>query len=130
MYARSADCAIEYLKKSRGEMNNENDLTNFEGWAIIELFGHNQIAGYVTDAPMFGTSMMRVDVSDIEGHPGYTKYFGGSAIYAITPTTKEIAIEATKRLDVRPVANWIVPDRQLQLPDGQQTDDEEGDLGW
>lgn len=40
----------------------EATKTTFEGWAVVELFGHNQIAGYVTDAPQFGTSMMRVDV--------------------------------------------------------------------
>ena len=83
--------------------------TTFEGWAIIELFGHNQIAGYVTDAAQFGTSMMRVDVPEVDDNPGYTKFFGGAAIYAITPVAEEVAKIAAQCLDIRPVADWIVP---------------------
>lgn len=90
--------------------------STFEGWAIVELFGHNQIAGYVTDAAQFGTSMMRVDVPGIGDNRGYTKFFGGAAIYAITPTTEEIAIVAAGHLDVRPVSTWIVPENRPQLP--------------
>lgn len=43
----------------------KNTKTTFEGWAIVELFGHNQIAGHITDAAQFGTSMMRVDVPEL-----------------------------------------------------------------
>ncbi len=98
-------------------MNEKDTKTTFEGWAVIELFGHNQIAGYVTDAPQFGTSMMRVDVPEVGDGPGYTKFFGGSAIYAITPTTKEIAQIAAARLDVRPISEWTVP-YQPRLSEG------------
>jgi hypothetical protein len=93
----------------------DKEMEGFEGWAIVELFGRNQIAGYVSDVPQFGTSMMRVDVSSIGDNPGYTKFFGSAAIYAITPTTEEIAKAAARRLDIRPVADWIIPDRP-QLP--------------
>lgn len=95
--------------------------TTFEGWAVIELFGHNQIAGYVTDTAQFGASMMRVDVPEIGDNPGYTKFFGGAAIYAITPTTEEIARIAAQRLDVRPVSEWTVPN-SLQLSPGDEDD--------
>jgi hypothetical protein len=98
-------------------MNEKTETkTTFEGWAIVELFGHNQIAGYVTDTAQFGTSMMRVDVPEIDGNPGYTKFFGGASIYAITPTTEKIAKIAAGRLEIRPVATWIVPEGRLQLP--------------
>lgn len=98
---------------------NEDTKTTFEGWAVIELFGHNQIAGYVTDTPQFGTSMMRVDVPEVGDNPGYTKFFGGGAIYGITPTTKEIARIAAQRLDVRPVSEWTVPN-SLRLSPGDE----------
>lgn len=90
----------------------------FTGWAIVELFGHNQIAGHVSDVSMFGTSMMRVDVPNIGDAPGYTKFFGGSAIYAVTPTTEKIARIAAEKLDVRPVAAWVVPEARPQLSQG------------
>jgi hypothetical protein len=101
----------------------EDTKTTFEGWAIVELFGHNQIAGYVTEAAQFGTSMMRVDIPEIGNNPGYTKFFGGAAIYAITPTTEEIARIAVIRLDIRPVSTWIVPENRPQLPQNVPVDE-------
>ncbi len=111
-------------------MMDEN--TDFAGWAIMELFGHNQIAGYVTSVALFGTSMLRVDVPGTDDNPGYTKFFGGAAIYAITPTTEEIARAAAGRLDIRPVDTWIVPEpKRPQLPSsiptGQDPEDYEDD---
>lgn len=111
------------------KMKNKESKPAFEGWAIVELFGHNQIAGYVTEVAAFGTSMMRVDVPTINDQPGYTKLFGGAAVYALTPTSEEIATEAARRLDIRPVANWVVPDPKPQLvaktfePDEKHPDD-------
>jgi hypothetical protein len=94
----------------------EDTKTTFEGWGVVELFGHNQIAGYVSEMAQFGTSMMRVDVPEINENPGYTKFFGGAAIYAITPVSEEVARIAAGRLDVRPVGEWTVPERP-QLPE-------------
>lgn len=92
------------------------DQSTFETWAIVELFGHNQIAGYLSEQVIGGASFVRVDVPEVDGKPGFTKLFGGAAIYAITPTTEEIATEAARRLDVRPVGLWVVPDPKPQLP--------------
>ncbi len=63
---------------------------------------------------MYGASFIRVDVPDIGDVPGFTKYFGSSAIYAITPTTAEITRQSARRLDIRPVALWVVPDPKFQ----------------
>jgi hypothetical protein len=106
------------------EMNKEQTKATFEGWAIVELFGHNQIAGYITDAAQFGTSMMRVDVPAAGDNPGYTKFFGGSAIYAITPTTQEIVKIAAERLDIRPVSTWIVPEKESKKLLPQRIEDD------
>jgi hypothetical protein len=97
------------------------DTKTFEGWAIVELFGHNQIAGHVTEVSAFGTSMMRVDVPEVGDNPGYTKLFGGAAIYAVTPTTEEVARVAAHQLDVRPVSVWTVPN-SLRLSPGDEDD--------
>lgn len=99
----------------------------FEGWAIVEIMGHNTIAGYVSEVAMFGGAFMRVDVPAHEGQEAYTKFYGCSAIYGVTPTTQEIATKAAARLRVRPVSEWLVPtptNRQLVDSYADSEDDE------
>ena len=100
--------------------------TTFEGWAVIELFGHQRIAGHVSEQVVGGTSFIRVDVPDVDGQLGFTKFLGGSAIYAITPTTREIATVAASNLVVRPVSPWVVPTAEPQklLPAEPDRDEE------
>jgi hypothetical protein len=56
----------------------------------VELFGHQRIVGYLSQQS-FGTGVLfRVDVPDLtkDGkvvRQGFTRYFGLSAIYSITP---------------------------------------------
>ena len=81
----------------------------FEGWCIVELFGHQQIAGLVQEQAIGGASFVRVDVPAVEGGEAFTKLYGAGAIYAITPTTEEIARIAAARLRIRPVSPYVVP---------------------
>lgn len=89
----------------------EQQTATFEGWAIVELMGHNVIAGYVTEAVIGGTAMLRVDVPATDSQQPYTKFFSGAAVYAITPTQEDTARTAAERLNRRPIDTWIVPDR-------------------
>ena len=86
-----------------------SETRSFEGHAILELFGHNMIAGHVSEESIGGASFVRVDVPPVDGRPGYTKFFGGAAIYAITPTDEETVQTAAERLCIRPVKTWVVP---------------------
>jgi len=61
--------------------------TTFEGWCIVELFGHQQIAGKVSEKSMAGTTLLRVDVPKTSQRPAFTKFYGGGAIYAIMPVS-------------------------------------------
>ena len=121
-------------------MTDQNQERQFEGHAIVELMGHNTIAGYVTEVTIAGAAMLRVDVPAVGDQPAYSKFVGGSAIYGITPTTQEIAQRAAQRLRVRPVSEWTLPDSTLRpalvdsmaggenYPDDQdEGDDNEGD---
>jgi len=80
-------------------------------WAIVELMGRHVVAGEVSEVTVAGAGMLRVDVPAVDGSPGCTKFLGGSAIYAITPVGEAEAREAIRRLKVRPVHIWVVPDR-------------------
>lgn len=79
----------------------------FAAWAVVELMGRQQIAGYVTEQQIAGTPMLRVDVPATGNSQPFTKFLGASAIYGITPTTEAIATSQAQYLDVRPIQTWM-----------------------
>ena len=79
----------------------------FEGWAIVELMGHRRLAGHVSEAEQFGTAMLRLDVYGLEGDKAaVTQFYGGSAVYCITPTTEDIARKLGARSAPAPVSRY------------------------
>jgi len=88
-------------------------------WAIVELMGRNVIAGQISEVAVAGSAMLRVDVPAIKGVEAYTKFFGGQAIYAITPTDEASALHAAEHFQQAPVSQWVVPYREL--PSGEET---------
>jgi len=90
--------------------------TSITGWGVVELMGHNVVAGEVSEQTIAGAAFLRVDVPEVDGQRPFTKFFGGAAIYAITPTDEATAREAAARLTVRPVNTWVVPDIRRELP--------------
>ncbi len=116
--------------------NEQAEQTKFEGWAILEIFGHQRYAGYVS-TQVFGTAVMfRIDVPALEERErvtkgpeyvgrqyvpagtkvqegavqGYTKLFGVGAIYGMTPCTQEAAIKAVEGMQERPVMAVALPE--------------------
>lgn len=77
-------------------------------WAIVELFGHNLVAGLVAEVQVAGVMMLRVDVPAVNEEAVYTKFYGGQAIYAITPTDKAGAVHAAAYLRQAPVSRWKI----------------------
>jgi len=79
-------------------------VETFDAWCVVELFGHNKIAGHVSEQTIGAGKMVRVDVPATTDKPGYTKYFGNGAIYAITPCSEEVA-----RLAAHQIERWSSP---------------------
>jgi len=79
------------------------DNQSFDQFCIVELFGHQRIAGRVTEQTIGGCNFVRVDVPSIGEKPGFTRLFGQGAIYAINPVTEEIANAAAKSFRAEPV---------------------------
>lgn len=111
----------------------------FEHWAVIELMGHQQIAGFVTEATIAGGAFIRVDVPNPEGEGDlYTRYLGPSAIYAINPTTKEEVLSIVGLLIPKPPTPRTSQYRQLAAhfdPEGRDFaegdgDDDDDDMPW
>lgn len=89
-----------------------------EIWGIVELFGHSQIAGKLTEQNIAGTNMLRVDVPETEKQPAFTKFYGSGAIYAINPVTEEVAKYKAQQLSVAPIDSWDIrtmTDKIMQL---------------
>lgn len=83
-------------------------MSGLEGWAVVELMGHQVIAGRISEVQLVGATMLRVDVPGSDNGPAYTKFFGASAVYAITPT-EAFGGEAARLLPISPTAT-VVPE--------------------
>jgi hypothetical protein len=84
--------------------------TAFDCWAIVELFGHQRIAGRVTESNVGGCAFIRVDVPAVGNVPAYTRPFGNGAIYAINPVTEELARAAANQYRTAPVTAFDLPE--------------------
>lgn len=92
-------------------MNGETE--KFDAWAIVEVFGHSKFAGRVTEQAIGGASFVRVDVPQVDSSPAFTKLFGASAIYSITPVTEDLARKAVKACHSEPISVYIPEARRL-----------------
>lgn len=90
------------------------EMEKFESWAIIEIFGHTQIAGKVTEASIGGCSFVRVDVPECNGEKAFTKFYGNGAIYSMTPCSEDVARAALKSIRPAPVNIMGGPDAMYQ----------------
>jgi len=68
-----------------------SEQAKFEAWAIVELFGHQRIAGKLTEQSIGGAHFVRVDVPDVDGRSGFTKLYTQGAIYGITFVEETVA---------------------------------------
>lgn len=106
-----------------------SDKSNFDSWALVELFGRQRIVGKVTEETIGGASFIRVDVPASDGNAAFTRFYGGAAIYCISPVSEEIARELLKSCRNEPVARYEL--RQLAEKydhrPGYSPEDEGGD---
>ncbi len=90
------------------ELSKEDLTPGFREWCICEFMGHLRIIGLVTQEDLFGAKLLRVDIPATEsGQVAHTEYFGGSAIYRLTPVTEAVAWELLLMGETaRPVTPW------------------------
>lgn len=102
----------------------------FLSWAIVELFGHQRIAGRVTEQAIGGCSFVRVDVPEVGEIPAYTRLLGNAAIYAINPCTEEIARASAAAYRAVPVQKYDIPELRQLLGQKALSYNDEDDLGF
>ena len=92
------------LRETPPESGASGEVT---GYALVEIFGHTRIVGYLSQQT-FGTGVMfRVDVPDLlkDGkvlRVGFTRYFGLAAIYSITPCSEDLVKQMLPHIDGTP----------------------------
>lgn len=123
----------------------EQTTEAYQGWSVLELFGHRKLGGYITEEDHFGARMCRIDIPGPDDTTT-TQYYGGSAIYGLTPTTEDIARAVAQRNQPAPVSAWELrpqePPRALTAgrvhvtedagyygPDDDDTDDDTDEIG-
>ena len=80
-----------------------------KAWALVELFGHQRVVGFLSEQNFPGGTLLRVDIPDLTKdskvvRKGFTRYFGLSAVYSITPITEEAVRELLPHIDGTPTA--------------------------
>lgn len=97
-------------------MDDQKEQEKFESWGLLELFGHQRIAGRLTEQTIGGCHFIRIDVPATDGVQEYTRFFTQGAIYSMTITTESVARALAANLRARPVSPYDMP-RAPALPD-------------
>lgn len=90
-------------------------------WVFLEVMGHRSHYGLLTEIERFGAKMSRIDVFGVGAtEPEATHFYGGPAIFSITPTTEETCRQQTDRWKPRPATV-----KSLPPPDDDDRDDDD-----
>ena len=79
---------------------------SFDHWAIIEVFGHEKYAGRVSAEKVGDQSMIRLDVPEVNGLPGFVKFLNPASVFSITPVSEEYAQEMAAEMNKQPIAGY------------------------
>jgi hypothetical protein len=101
-----------------------------ELWALVELFGHNRVAGKLVEAEFGGGQLIRVEIPAVKDREPLTKYYNVKAVYAITPVDEATARRMAESIDAAPVNSYSI-DREIErrkgLGAGDSGDDDDQD---
>lgn len=95
---------------------------------MVELFGHQVIAGRIAQDSSLGVPMLRVDVPEIDGRAAFTKFYGSGAVYSVAPCTEEYARHVADYYKPKPITVYVPEMRQLPARgymEPEDNDDEE-----
>lgn len=84
-----------------------SDDQNNGQWAIVELMGRKVVAGFVTEEVHYGKAMLRIDVPRTSAYEPFTQFYGGEAIYCVTPVSEQVAKLTADANKVNPVSVYV-----------------------
>ncbi len=94
----------------------------FELFAVVELFGHQRIAGKVSEQSIGVATFVRIDVPETSQQPKFTRIVNPSAIYAINPVTEEVMIQMAEMITSKPIDAWDIREMHQKLLALKQAD--------
>ena len=83
-----------------------DEKQEFKQWALVEIFGHQRIAGLVSEFAIGGETFIRVDVPESNGRQAVTKLYGKGAIYAITFVDEETGKALAPLMAPSPISEY------------------------
>jgi len=108
----------------------------FEQWCLVELMGHQKIAGLCSEQTIAGTNMLRVDVPETADEQAFTRFYSSSAIYAIHPMDEETTRGMAGKFQQKPITIWelqeFINKKPMQLVGGESSEEfgDEEDLPY
>lgn len=61
-------------------------------WEFVEIMGHQQLAGYVTEVVRFGAPCLQIEVPALDGRPAFVRRFSASALFSETEISEQVAL--------------------------------------
>lgn len=99
------------VKMENAKKLHETEIKKDGLWMLVELLGHNRIAGFVTEEEKWGQVLMRIDIPthydfDKKELVFTTQFYGTHALYCATPILESDAIELAKQLRPKPFGKF------------------------
>lgn len=96
-------------------MESEPQADQVDGWALVEIFGHDKIAGRISTRK-FGTEVMfQVDVPGEGTAFEFTRLLNPKSIFAIQPTSEDWCRRFAQfaRSQAKPILPYVPTAKQL-----------------
>jgi hypothetical protein len=91
-----------------------SEAAEFKTWAIVEVMGHVEYAGFVTAETIAGSAMLGVDVPEVNDRAAFTKYLATGALYGITPCSEETARARAERIRAIPFRAYDIESQLIK----------------
>lgn len=84
-------------------------------WAVVELFGHRRLGGFVTEEEHIGATLLRIDIPvspAFEDCTYFTQYYSHGALYGLTMVSEEAARAVAGYCEPDVVKSWELPKQE------------------
>lgn len=82
---------------------------------VLELFGHQRIAGYISEHNFAGASFVRVDVPEVGTTPAFSKMFHPNAVYAFNPVDVETMMFVAEQCRIKPLTAFDLSEMRRKM---------------